>query len=457
MTDDQTTDSMPYLRQIHRLLADGGVRFTNSFVSYPLCCPSRVTYLTGQYAHNHHVLFNGPPTGGYAAFKHPETALPVALQRAGYYTVHVGKYLNGYGWTKSSLVVPPGWNDFRGAIGPWTYNYYGVRLFENGRVNAYSTRERDYESRILTRIAVRVIHQRARSRGPYFLNLAFLAPHSASETDHTLRWEPSRVPTDPTELDSRLAVPPLEYRHRFDHLPLPRPPAFDEADVSRKPSFIRALPRLTVRDIRDITARYQYRLGSLLAIDDAVGAIVAALRETGQLNRTVLIFTSDNGFFNGEHRIVTGKYYVYEPSVRVPLIIEGPGMPRGVTQPTYVANVDLAPTILQLARARPLRPIDGISLVPLLKHPHLRWRRDILLESGANSQGLPVYAAVRTPSFLYAQYSTGDRELYDMRKDDAQLHNLYGERGYSSEVTALRTELDRLQHCAGADCHPGLP
>lgn len=456
MTDDQTADSLRYLPNVLRLLAARGVTFTNSFVSYPLCCPSRVTYLTGQYAHNHGVLFNKPPTGGYVAFKHPETAMPVALQRVGYYTAHIGKYLNGYGWTRASMAVPAGWNDFRAAIGPWTYSYYGVHLLENGRVHAYGSSERDYESRIVSRLAVQTIHRRVGSQQPYFLNLAFLAPHAAGPRDHTLSWEPSPVGGDTTEIDYRLAVPPRKYRHTFDRLPLPRPPSFDEAPVTGKPSFIARLPRLTEKDAVDVTARYRARLASLLAVDDAVGEIVAALRQTHQLSRTVLIFTSDNGFFHGEHRIVTGKYFVYEPSVRVPLVIAGPGLSRGARQPTYVANIDLAPTILQLAGARPLRTMDGASLVPLLKESHLRWNRDLLLESGANSQGLPVYAAVRSPGYLYVEYSTGERELYDMRADPAQLHNLYGEAAYRRVWQSLSTELNRLRHCSGTSCRRGI-
>lgn len=455
MTDDQTAQSMQFLPMVRALIGSHGVTFANSFVSYPMCCPSRATYLTGQYAHNHGVLYNTPPTGGYQVFKNQDTTFPVALKRAGYRTIHLGKYLNGYGsGGRRRVGVPPGWSDFRGLVGSWAYNYYGFRMTMNGTVKRFPVNERNYQTDVLTRMAVSVIEREAKIDGPFFLNVGFLAPHSAGTKDETdMGPEPAGIAKG--MLSNRLAVPPLRYRGTLKNLPLPRPPSFDEANISDKPSFFRRrsfFRRFNGTDISDITARYHAQLESLLAVDDAVSAIVGALRATHQLADTVVVFTSDNGFFNGEHRIRAGKYYAYEPSIRVPLLIRGPGFPAGVTRIADVANVDLAPTILQLAHAEPLRLMDGLSLVPLLTHPDARWRTDLLLESGPNTVYPAVYTAVRTPRYAYIEYSTGDRELYDLRTDPYELTNRFGDPRLRSMQSSLQRRLAVLRHCRGRTC-----
>lgn len=457
MTDDQTVESMRFLPRVQSLIADRGITFANSFVSYPMCCPSRATYLTGQYAHNHGVLFNTPPTGGYQMFKHQNTTFPVALQRAGYRTIHLGKYLNGYGGGSGPILVPPGWNDFRGLIGSWAYNYYGFRMNVNGTIRRFPGTERYYQTDVLTRMAVSVIRREARRGGPFFMNVGFLAPHSAGTKDET-DMGPEPAPIARGMLSNRLAVPPRRYRGTLHDIPLPRPASFDESNISDKPRFFRQLTffrRFTAADIADITARYHAQIESLLAIDDAVARIAGALQQTRLLDHTVIIFTSDNGFFNGEHRIRAGKYFVYEPSVRVPLLIRGPGIPAGATRTQDVANVDLAPTILDLAHARPLRVMDGLSLLPLLAHPLRHWRAALLLESGPNRVFPATYAAVRTPRYLYVEYNTGDHELYDLRRDPYELTNRYGDPTMRAVRARLHRLLDRLRVCKGRACrHP---
>ena len=270
-----------------------------------------------------------------------------------------------------------------------------------------------------------------------------------------MAYKPAPITHDPSELDYRLAVPPKRYRGRTQNISLPIPSSFDEADVSDKPSFIRYNPifrRFTRDDIKDISARYHSRLEAMLAVDDAVKQIVKTLKDTGQLGRTVIIFTSDNGYLNGEHRIRAGKYYAYEPSIRVPLVILGPGLLRGVTQSTEVENIDLAPTILQLAHAKPLRLMDGRSLVPLMRNRSLRWNRDLLLETGENPIYPAVYQGIRTPRYLYVEYSTGDRELYDVETDPDELTNRYNDAHFRKIQAYLHQHLAILRQCAGASC-----
>jgi N-acetylglucosamine-6-sulfatase len=469
MTDDQTVESMRVLPRVRRLIADQGVTFTNNFASYPLCCPSRATYLTGQYSHNHGVLYNRPPTGGFERFTRQKTTFPVALQRAGYRTIHIGKYLNGYGrGRQSDTLVPPGWSDWRGSVDPTTYRYFDYTLNQNGRLKKFGSSARDYQTDVYGRLAASLIGRYAKSSRPFFLNVAFLAPHSAAE--ETSGQEQSRAAGASGGARARAAGPALpqiqrrcggqikepvpapRYKGRFAREPLPRPPSFDEADVSDKPSFIQICPRFSAQRVAQITSAYRTRLETLLAVNDAVERIVGALRKSGTLGRTVVMATSDNGFFHGEQRIAHGKYMVYEPSVRVPLIIRGPGIARRVTRKAFVANVDLAPTILALARAKPLRVEDGRSLLPVLRDGRYRLNRDLLLETGANSVGAPVYQAVRTPRYLYVEYENGEKELYDLARDPYQLQNRQFDVGYLAIKAELQRRLEALRSCAGASC-----
>jgi arylsulfatase A-like enzyme len=454
MTDDERADDMWVMPKTLRLIGAAGVTFSNAFVSYPMCCPSRATYFTGQYSHNHGVLYNKPPDGGYTALRDKGTTFPVALQRAGYTTIHFGKYLNGAG--SSAATIPPGWTDYRGAVDPTTYNYYGFKLNVNGHIHAYPSTEKYYKTTLFARMAVSVIRREARARHPFFLNVAFLAPHSSGNKEEATG--PKLPSIGKGLLDNQPATPPHRYAHSLDELKLPEGPAFDEPHMHNKPGFLehgRYFQPFTRTDIAAITTRYHDRLESLMAVDDAVEQIVNTLRATGVLNNTVIMFTSDNGFFYGEHRIRAGKYFVYDPSVRVPLLIRGPGIARGVTRTQMVANIDLAPTILALAAAHPLRLMDGRSLVPMLRDggESVHWNRALLLESGPNPDYPAVYHAIRTGRYTYVEYSTGDRELYDMKNDPNELNNLYGDPAYTGLIRRLHRHLASLRVCRGASCY----
>ena len=454
MTDDQTVADMQALPRTQRLIGARGVTFRHTFVSYPMCCPARATYLTGQYAHNHGVLYNHGPNGGYQAFKHPETSFPAALQRAGYHTIHIGKLLNGFG--AHALAAPPGWDDFRGALDPTTYNYYGFVLDENGRRHVYPRSEHNYRTDVYARLASAIISREARSGHPFFLNVAFLAPHSSGPQEEAAKdKQPARVMRG--MMDNRLAVPPLRARGRFHSRPLPHPASFNEADLSDKPSFMRRgslFRRFTQEDRTDIAARYHARLESLVAVDDAVERIVHTLKATSILDHTVIIFTSDNGFFHGEHRIRAGKYFVYDPATHVPLLVRGPGIRKGVIRDELVGNIDLAPTILDIAHATPLRTMDGRSFLPLLRSARRSAPREraLLLESGPNDEYPAVYHAIRTTRYLYVEYNTGDRELYDLKRDPNELSSRHNDPRYAAVRARLARHLAVLQSCKGTSC-----
>jgi N-acetylglucosamine-6-sulfatase len=436
MTDDQTVESMRVMANVRTLLARQGTTFTNNFVSFSLCCPSRSTFLTGQYAHNHTVMGNAPPAGGYdkLAPTHANT-LPAWLQRAGYTTVHLGKYLNGYGSARP-LEVPPGWSEWYGSTDPSTYRYFNYTLNENGKLVTYGTGAANYQTDVYGRKAVDLIKRLAPSPKPFFLWVAFLAPHSGGPRD----------PDDPANQATPSPAP--RHRNALSTAPLPAPPSLNEADVSDKPAAIRNRRLIPTARLNGIHENYQQRLESLLAVDEAIRDIVNTLAGTGELGRTLIVFTSDNGFFHGEHRIPDGKVLVYEPSVRVPLILRGPGIPRDVERTNPSVNVDLARTILDAAGAAPGRRPDGLSLLPFARDARKRSGRDILLET-------PTYSAIHTPRYVFVQHSTGEQELYDLKTDPFQLTSLHADARYKALKDELAARLTRLKTCVGDACRLG--
>jgi N-acetylglucosamine-6-sulfatase len=433
-TDDQTVESMRVMPNVKTLIADQGVTFDNSFVSYSLCCPSRSTFLTGQYAHNHGVWGNAAPNGGYYKLDSTNT-LPVWLQRAGYQTILLGKYLNQYG-TKNAREIPPGWGQWYGTPDPSTYRYRNYTINENGTLVNFGTAASDYKTDVEARLGSDLIARQAADPRPFFMWVTFVAPHSGGPRD----------PDDPTGIATPSPAP--RHRDHFVNEPLPAPPSLNEADVSDKPAAIRNRPALTPARLRAIRENYQQRLESLLSVDEAIGQMMNQLAATGKLDNTYIIFTSDNGFMHGEHRVPQGKVVLYEPSIRVPLIIRGPGIPAGQRRSQFVANTDLAPTIVQASGAQPGRVMDGRSLLPFAKDKLLQSGRDILLET-------PTYAAVRSPNWLYAEYTTGERELYNLARDRYELDSQQNNPALDSMKANLASRLARLRQCKGSVCRQG--
>jgi N-acetylglucosamine-6-sulfatase len=426
---------MRVMEKTLRLLGEEGTTFSNSFVSYPLCCPSRATLLTGQYAHNHQVMGN-PPTGGYRRLNHKNT-LPVWLRDAGYQTAHVGKYLNGYRGPE----VPPGWSKWFGLSDPSTYQMYGYNVVVDGKKVRYGLTPADYQTDVLAARAeaiLRVFAQdRARNGRPFFLSVAPVPPHT-EKSDEAGQGTPPR--------------PAPRHEGMFADEPLPDKDSFDEEDVADKPLHIQLLPRLDPAKQAAVLRSYRARLESLLAIDEMVERLVLSLEETGELDRTVIIFTSDNGYFLGEHRVAEGKRLPYEEAIRVPLIIRGGGFPRGETAPQPAANIDIAPTIVALTGARARRKMDGVPLLPLALDPAQRQDRPLLLEEVNPKVGRPSYEAIRTPRWLWVEYRNRARELYDMENDPLQLRSLHDDPTLAGVRFELSRRLAGLRKCAGTSC-----
>jgi arylsulfatase A-like enzyme len=449
MSDDQTLEEMRFMPETERLLGNAGATFPDTTTNWPICCPSRATYFTGQYAHNHGVLGNSPPMGGYGNLE-VEHTLPVWLQRSGYSTIHIGKYVNGY--ETSGDGVPPGWTEWHGS--KRTYAYYGYELFEDGRVVTYGSLDEDpddpadpasYSTDVYTDKAVRAIEERAPSAQPFFLNVAYLAPHEG------------RPEGGGASRCADTAKPAARHAGLLDDEPLPLPPSFNEADVSDKPRPISRFEPMSPQQITRTTKNYRCRGESLFAIDEGVKRIVEALRASGELRDTLLIYTSDNGFFHGEHRIGAGKNRVYEEAVRVPLLMRGPGIPRGVEVADIAGNADVTATIATAAGARPDHPLDGRSLLGFAAHPERYHGRELLIEQDAPTKpdGNPrgtEYQAVRTSHYQLVRYWDGQIELYDLETDPYELQNLRSDPAYDEVQRALVERLDRIGDCAGRTC-----
>ena len=433
MTDDQTLDSMSVMPKTRALIGERGTTFTRSFANYSLCCPSRSTLYTGQYAHNHGVLSNRLPSGGFTRLD-TSNWLPLWLQAAGYRTMHVGKFLNGYG-RDAPPTVPPGFDDWNGMVDPSTYLFYGYTVDENGVLRSYPG---VYSTDFVTTRANELIAAAAAGPRPFFMSVAWLAPHSGG-------------PRDADDLPGLATPSPApQYANAFASTALPIPASFNEADMSDKPLAMQARPPIGPVRAARIQEAYQQRLESLLSVDDAVASIVSTLRSTGELDDTLILFTSDNGFFHGEHRVPTGKLLVYEPSIRLPLLMRGPGVPRGEAATQLVTNADLAPTILDAADASPGRIQDGRSLLDLVGDPGVQWGRELLLEAG-NPQGLTL-SGLRNYRWKYVEHAGGEVELYDLKSDPDELTSLHAEPALAGLRAALAARLAVLRTCAGRSC-----
>jgi N-acetylglucosamine-6-sulfatase len=465
VTDDQPASafSSTTMPRTVRRLARPGTSFSQAIVTTPLCCPSRATMLTGQYGHNTGVLANSP---GWPALPERNNTLPNWLRRAGYRTAHVGKWLHHYGEsTEGKNAVAPGWHQWHTFLG---LEYFDYRLRVNGRSVRYRDEPGDYLTRVLNRKAAGVAKRWLPKRKPLYLQLDHLAPHRGSGGSGRCR---------------RSAVPDPRDRKLFRRQSLPRPLNFNESDISDKPSFASQRPLLDSSQVKSIQRKYRCGLASLRAVDRGVGKLVRAVRKSGERRNTAIIFTSDNGFFAGEHRMLRGKVLPYEEALRVPLVALLPrrltgadGQPSSVAEP--VANIDLVPTMLDLAGAIPCkkddcRTLDGRSLVDLARGSAAGWPSDraIAVEYDGVGAAAPsygdtcAYVGLRTPERLFVEHielpnpaagyacepSPGAQEVYHLDSDPFQLENLFSTDplGTAAERAALSARLDDLRSCAG--------
>ena len=415
--------------RVKELIEDQGTVFDNFFVPYPLCCPSRASILRGQYPHNTLVLGNWAPEGGFLTFrrlKREQSTIATWLQDSGYRTALYGKYLNDYSETDAP---PPGWDEWHAGNAD-AYDNVNYKLNANGQIEAHGDAPEDYLTDVIARRAADHIRRFSAEGRPFFLYVAPFSPHSPYN-------------------------PATRHRDMFHDEDLRRPPSFNEEDVSDKPRFIQELSRLRNDEIDEIRAHHRRRLQCLQSVDELVETLMRTLEETGELANTYIVYTSDNGFHLGLHRMMEGKDTAYEEDIRVPLAIRGPGIPSGRRIGAMGLSIDLAPTFVEWAGAKSPDFVDGRSLIPLLKGATGPWRNSFLiqrqgLESDERLQPANAFA-IRTSRHTYIAYNNTERELYDLAKDPYQLQNIEPAAD-KSLIDALATRLTELRACRGSEC-----
>ena len=478
-TDDMRWGDLRWMPAVRRLIQRRGLSFENSFAPYPLCCPSRSSFLSGQYAHNHHVYTHLEPYG-FAAFR-DQHSIATVLQAAGYQTALVGKYLNGYGeqylrsGEPSLHYEPPGWDQwYAGSDHLWdfddphygggTYSYNHLVQNINGEIHDFPGR---YSTDVVAEQTRSVITGFSKDPAPWFVWWTPTAPH------HGLPVEPDDpAPTRRQDGEfSEWDTPgrPAWVKGRFDreitHGSGTPASGSAEEDVTDKPYYLRRLPELNAAEKAAETEVTRQRAESLYALDVQVRGTIRHLRDLGQLDDTIIVFTSDNGYYLGEHRKRTGKVTLHEPSLRVPLLIAGPGVPHG-RRYDPVTTIDLAPTLAAYAGTT-MSGADGTSLLPIVHGRDRGWNRPVVTEA---MMGFGRYAeefqlgrspldtrGLRLGRWKLTRYSTGEVELYDLLTDPLELNNLRKVPEYAGKLKQLLRLYDRYHDCRGAECRAELP
>jgi arylsulfatase A-like enzyme len=413
-TDDMRFDDCAHMYQTRTLIRGHSKVFGTHFVPFSSCAPSRASILTGQQPHNHGILGNHKPYGYYGFRALEDNALAVWLANAGYTVSHIGKFMNGYP-RYGGLHIPPGYADWH-VFGPGCDSpYFNFTLNENGSYVTYDSGE--YATDVFIEKALNFI---ATAPEPFAMFLWTSCPHAPST--------PS-----PRDLGT------------FDNVDMPIRDSFNEFDMSDKPKPMQRLPLLTDKRIAAIQDHWRRRQETLQSLDRGIGAIVNLLASTGQRNHTHIIFTSDNGYLEGEHRVDDSKDRLYDEAAKVPLYWREPGGHRDViTAP--VLNIDATAAMLELAGATPGRLPDGRSLVPLLSGNADDWNTAALIECHKS-------IGVVTQRYRYIKWLHGEGiELYDMKYDQAQMQNSAGDPAYAEVQASLAATLQALRGCAGSSC-----
>jgi N-acetylglucosamine-6-sulfatase len=441
LTDDLSWNLVKYMPRLREMQA-AGTTFSRFFVSDSLCCPSRATIFTGRYPHNTGVFTNGGLEGGFRRFHEAgleRETFAMRLKSAGYTTALVGKYLNQY--SPSAPVdgvpnyVPPGWDEWD--VAGKAYTGFDYALNENHRIRFYGNSPEDYATDVLANKGVQFINRVAGGRKPFFLEIAPFAPHSPF-------------------------TPAPRHEFMYPRLKAPRTPAFNESDVTDKPKWLRKRKTLRKLQVSTIDQAFRKRAQSVRAIDELIGSLQDALSARGQLANTYIFFTSDNGLHMGEHRLAPGKQTAFETDIHVPLIVTGPGVQEGMKLAELTSTIDLYPTFAHIGGASiPSATVDGRSLLKLLTGPVTGWRKAVLVEHhgpdvtrgdpdfpGPFSGNPDSYNALRTNGSTYVEYSNGQLEYYDLKKDRFQLDNL-GNRLPSRTRGNLHSQLLLLSLCQG--------
>jgi N-acetylglucosamine-6-sulfatase len=433
LTDDLSMNLLQYMPHVLQMQKDG-VSFARYFVTDSLCCPSRTSIFTGRYPHDTGVFTNTGNDGGYLQFRNRGLArqtFAAALAATGYRTAMLGKYLNGY---RPQNPPEPGWSSW--AVAGNGYKEFNYNLNQNGQIVRHGNDPADYLTDVVAGVASSFIRQSADA--PFLIEVATFAPHR---------------PFTPAPRDA----------DAFPGLRVPRTPAYNIAPDANAPTWLKMLSPLSASDMSYLDLVFRMRAQSVLAVDAMIGELQAAVAAIGQQDNTYFVFSSDNGFHLGDHRMTTGKMTAFDHDIQVPLIVTGPGVPAGRTVEEIAENVDLCPTFEELAGTPIPANVDGRSLVPLLHGQKLSsWRTAALVEhhgpvnnptdpdrATVRTGNPPSYEAIRTATATYVEYVTGEKEYYDVNVDPYELRNAYSSLDAASKAS-LHTLLSALQNCHDA-------
>ncbi|SGY80919.1 BQ5605_C009g05404 [Microbotryum silenes-dioicae] len=490
IVDDQDAvqDSISTMKAVQRLLVQEGTSFERFFAPVSLCCPSRTSFLRAQAAHNTNITSVIAPWGGWGVFcekGYNSHYLPSFMQSAGYSTRYVGKLMNGHNVNNYEALAPAGFTDADFLLDPQTYNYVNASFGRVGSPVQYHAGS--YSTDLVKEKALHMIRDASHQRKPFFVVIAPIAPHShIASLSHDVR------------LEAPVSAP--RHAHLFKDVTLNYSRASHNPSSPSGASWVRQLERLNQTHVAYIEEFYRQRLRSLQAVDELVEAVVNELNKHNKSDDTIIIYTSDNGFeANGGHRRNPGKTLPYEEDIRIPFVVRGPGVPKGVVDSKSVYSLaDLGATIMHLAGAKSDYEHDG-SLVPLtkalrqdavregIKQHHLaEYWVDGIEEGKYSGQSErcahtvdpgklnypdnvsagrsflnTTYRAIRIvegnlTDLSYAVWCTGEHEIYDLRTDPDQMHNLAEVQSQSPELQKLLTRLDALllvlKTCVGEVC-----
>ena len=433
LTDDLDFALMPYMENTNKLIGEQGATFTNYFVTSSACCPSRASTLRGQYPHNTGVLENSPGFERFHEYGNDESTIATWLKSTGYKNSFLGKYMNLYPAGVKRTYIPPGWTDWHVFLyRESTDFYFAYTMNENGKLVRYHKKAEDYSTDVMKTRTLEFINKYSKRSSPFFVFISTYAPHG---------------PSDPAPRHTKL----------FTDLIYPQSKSFHEEDISDKPGIIRNLINTGgIFEEEEANALFIRRVQSMQAVDEMVAELVKNLEESGELDNTYIFFTSDNGFHMGEHNLPSGKMLAYEEDIRVPLLVRGPGIQPGTTINQMTANIDIAPTITDLAGGQFADFVDGRSFVPFLlasDQQPVDWRKALLIETGALDRESPViaYRGIHAENFIYLEYESGEIEYYDLIADPFQMDNLANTLD-TQTLSTLHTWLEELMACQAESC-----
>ncbi|KAK0750095.1 arylsulfatase-like protein [Schizothecium vesticola] len=485
LTDDQDLhmNSLDYMPLTKKHLIDQGTFYKQHYCTTAICCPSRVSLWTGKQAHNTNVTDVSPPYGGYPKFVSQgfnSAYLPVWLQNAGYNTLYTGKLFNAHTTTNYDSPFPGGWNTSDFLLDPYTYDYLNATYQRNHDPPVSHPGQHTLD--LITAKALSLLTSVAASPSPFFLGIAPVAPHSNVDA--------SSLTSPDANISTVQFTPPIplaRHAHLFPDARVPRTPNFNPASGPSGTSWIRRLRHQGEDNVEFNDHFYRQRLRALQGVDELVDAVVRRLDALGLLEETYVFYTTDNGFHIGQHRLQPGKECGFEEDVHVPLVVRGPGVPKGrEVEGVVTTHVDLAPTLLGIARGEG----DGLEFdgeaIPLTgedvdaargrRHEHVAvefW--GLALNEGKTWGGEEERVALNNTykgarvvgegySFYYSVWCSNERELYDLTTDPYQLRNLlHPDEKAHVPATILGVSFDKvvarldsllfvLKSCKGTTC-----